>query len=36
VSHPVIKVLMRYKWGAASIAAVLTWDLFLFAKIVFA
>lgn len=33
-SHSVIKVLMRYKWGAASIAAVLAWDLILFAKIV--
>jgi hypothetical protein len=30
----VIKVLRRYKWGAACIAAVLGWDLFLLAKIV--
>jgi hypothetical protein len=29
----VIKVLRRYKWGAASIAAVLVWDVFLLAKI---
>ena len=28
-----IKVLVRYKWGAASIAAVLGWDLFLLARI---
>jgi hypothetical protein len=29
-----MKLVMRYKWGAASIAAVLLWDLFLFVKIV--
>jgi hypothetical protein len=32
----VVKVLFRYKWGAASILLVLAWDLILFVKIVMA
>jgi hypothetical protein len=31
----VLKILMQHKVGAASIAAVLVWDLFLLAKILF-
>ena len=29
-----MQVLRRHKWGAASIVAILAWDLILFAKIV--
>jgi hypothetical protein len=33
-SNPWLKLLVRYKWGTATIAAVLLWDVVLFAKIV--
>ena len=32
-SIPLVKVIMKYKWASASIAAVLSWDVFLFVMI---